>query len=84
MFLAPGTSLRLEVALLAACLRGQQPESESLSQPCLQSTWREALRAIMRFLRTQHRNSRIWSDWKCNGLLPLVTLALRGPEEALQ
>ena len=38
----------------------------------------------MRFLRTQHRNSRIWSDWKYNGLLPLVTLALRRPEEALQ
>ena len=25
-----------------------------------------------------------YSDWKCNGLLPLVTLALSGPEEAFQ
>ena len=25
-----------------------------------------------------------YSDWKCNGFLPLVTLALSGPEEALQ
>ena len=38
----------------------------------------------MRFLRTQIENPRIWSDWKCNGLLPLVMLALSGPEEALQ
>ena len=29
------------------------------------------------------RNCRIWSDWKCNGLLPWVVLALSGPEEAL-
>ena len=34
-------------------------------------------------LRTQIRNYRIWSDWKCNGLLPLVALALNGPEETL-
>lgn len=32
--LAPGTSPRLEVALLAACFRGQQPESEFLLQLC--------------------------------------------------
>ena len=25
-----------------------------------------------------------YSDWKCNGFLPLVTLALSGPEEAFQ
>ena len=25
-----------------------------------------------------------YSDWKCNGLLPLATLALSGPEEAFQ
>ena len=35
-------------------------------------------------LRTQIGNSSIWSDWKYNGLLPLVTLALSRPEEALQ
>ena len=35
----------------------------------------------MRFLRTQGGNPRIWSDWKCNGIRPLVTLALSGPEE---
>ena len=34
--------------------------------------------------RTQIGNCRIWSDWKCDGLLPLVALALSGPEEALQ
>ena len=28
-------------------------------------------------------NSRIWSDWKCDGL-HLVRLALSGPEEVLQ
>ena len=37
--LAPRTSLRLEVALLAACLRGQRLESESVSQLCLWSIW---------------------------------------------
>ena len=35
-----------------------------------------------RGLRTQIRSCRIWSNWKCNGLLPLVALALSGPEEA--
>ena len=79
--LAPGTSLRLVV--LAACLRGQKPESESLSRLCLLSMWIKALLLSMRFLRTQTGNSRFWSDWKCNGLLPLVVLALSGPEEAL-
>ena len=78
-----GTSLRLEVTLLAACLRDQKPESESLSWLCLLSIWVEALLLAMRFLRTQIRNCRIWLDWKCNGLLPLVALALSGPEEAL-
>ena len=33
--LAPGTSLKLEVTLLTARLRGQRPESESLSWLCL-------------------------------------------------
>ena len=70
--LAPGTSLRLEVTLLAACLRGHQPESESLSWLCLRSMWTEALW----FLRTQIGNCRIWSDWKCNGLLHLVVLLM--------
>ena len=37
----------------------------------------------MRFLRTQIGNPRIWSDWNWNGLLPLVTLAVSGPEESL-
>ena len=37
----------------------------------------------MRFLRTQIRNCRIWSDWKCDGLLLTVVLALSRPEEAL-
>ena len=27
---------------------------------------------------------KVYSDWKCNGLLPLVTLGLSGPAEALQ
>ena len=81
--LAPGTSLRLEVTSLAACLRGQRPESESLSWLCLLSIWIEALLVTMRFSRTQIGNCRIWSDWKCNGLLPLVALALSGPEGAL-
>ena len=47
------------------------------------SIWIEALLVTMRFLRTQIRNCRIWSDWKYNGLLPLVVLALSGSEEAL-
>ena len=34
-------------------------------------------------LRTQIRSSSIWSDWKCNGLLPLAKLVLSGPEEAI-
>ena len=38
--LAPGTSLRLDVTLLAACPRGHR---ESWSQPCLLSMWKEAL-----------------------------------------
>ena len=82
--LALGVSLRLEVTLLAACLRGQRPESESLSWLCLLSTWIEALLVTMRFLRTQIGNCRICSDWKYSGLLPLAALALSGPEEALR
>ena len=73
--LAPGMSLRLEGTLLAACLRGQWPESESLSWLCLGSIWIEALLVTMRFLRTQIGKCRIWSDWNCNGLLPSVVLA---------
>ena len=42
----------------------------------------EELLVTMRFLRTQVGDPRIWSDWKCNGLHPLVILALSGPEEA--
>ena len=80
--LAPGTSLRLEVPLLAACLRQQWPESESSSWPCLRSIWMEALLATMRFLRTQVGNPRVWSDWKGNGLLPLVMRSLSRPQEA--
>ena len=34
-------------------------------------------------LRTQIGNPRLWSVWKCNGLLPLIVLGLSGPEEAL-
>ena len=43
----------------------------------------EALLVAMSFLRTQIGNCRIWSDWKYSGPLPLVALALSGPEEAL-
>ena len=81
--LAPGTSLRLDVTSLAACLRGQRPENESLSWLCLLSIWIEALLVTVRFLRTQDGNCRIYSDWKYNRLLPLVALALTGPLEAL-
>ena len=56
---------------------------ESLSWLCLLSMWIKALLLSMRFLRTQTGNSRIWSDWKCNGLLLWVVLTLSGPEEAL-
>ena len=81
--LAPALSLRLEVTLFAACLRGKRSGKESLSQLCLLSMWTEALLLTMRFLRTQIGSCRIWSDWKWNGLLPLVALALlHGPEEA--
>ena len=38
----------------------------------------------MRFLRTQIREPQIWADWKCSRLFPLVALALRGPQKALQ
>ena len=82
--LAPGTHLRLEVTLLAACLRGQRPESESLSGLCLRSMGMKALLVAMRFLRTQIRNCRIWSDWKYNGLLPLVVTALSRSYKVLQ
>ena len=81
--LSPGTYLRLEVTLLAAYLKGQWPESESLSWLCLWSMWIEVLLVIMRFLRTQIKNFRIWSDWKYSGLLPLVVLALSRLEKAL-
>ena len=82
--LAPGTSLKLEVTLLTACLRGQQPESESLSGLCLRSMGIKALLVAMRFLRTQIRNCWIWSDWKYSGLLPLVVIALSRPNKVLQ
>ena len=81
--LAPGTSLRLEVTLVAACLRGQRSESESLSGLCLLSMWTEALLVTMRFLRTQIGNCGIWSDWKCNERLPLVALAFSRTEKTL-
>ena len=77
-------TLASATSLLVACLRGQWPESESLSWLCLWSMWIEALLKIVRFLRTQIRNCRIWLDCKCNGPLPLVVLALRRPEKALQ
>ena len=76
-------SLRLAVTLLTACLGGQRLESESLSCLCCLSMWIKALLVTMRFLETQIGSCRIWSDWKCSGLLPLVLLALSGPEEAL-
>ena len=41
--LAPETSLSLEVTLLAAWLRGQRPESESLLWLYLRFMWREVL-----------------------------------------
>ena len=81
--LAPGMSLRLEGTLLAACLRDQWRESESLSWLCLGSTWIEALLVTMRFLRTQIGKCRIWSDWNCNGLLPSVVLAFSRSEKVL-
>ena len=81
--LASGMSLKLEVTLLPACLRGQRPENESLSWLCLLSIWIEALLVAMRCLRTQIGNCRICSDWKYSGLLSLVALALSRPEEAL-
>ena len=81
--LAPGTSLSLEVILLAACLRGQWPESESLSWLCLWSKWIDTLLVTMRFLRIQIRNFKMWLYWDYNGLLLLVVLALSRPEKAL-
>ena len=36
--------------------------------------WIEASLVTIRFLRTQTGNCRIWSDWKCNRLLPSVVL----------
>ena len=44
----------------------------------------EALLVSMRFLRTQFEEPQIWADWKWSRLLPLVVLALRGPEKALR
>ena len=44
--LTPGMSLRLEVILLPACLRGQRPENESLSWLCLLSIQIEALLVV--------------------------------------
>ena len=82
--LAPGMSLRLKVSLLTACLRAQSPKSEFLSWLCLLSMWIKALLVTMRFLRTSLGNCRICSDWKCNGLLPLVVLAVSRPEKAVQ
>ena len=81
--LAPGTSLSLEVILLAACLRGQWPESESLSWLCLWSVWIDALLVTTRFLRIQIRNCKMWLDWDYNGPLLLVVLVLSRPEKAL-
>ena len=44
--------------------------------------WIEALLVTMRFLRTKIGNFRIWSDWKWNGFLLLVVLALSRPKKA--
>ena len=84
--LAPGASLRVEATLLAACLKGQRPENETFPRLCLRSMWIKALLVTMRVLRTQIRNCRMWSDWKCNGLLLLVVqgfpCGLAGKESA--
>ena len=77
-------TLASATSLLVTCFRGQRPEGESLSWLCLWSMWIEALLETMRFLRTQIRDCRIWSDWKCNGPLPLVMPALSRLEKALQ
>ena len=61
--LTPGTSLRLEVTLLATCLKGQGPESESSSWLCLWSTWIEVLLMTIMFLRTQIGNFRLEAQW---------------------
>ena len=77
-----GISLRLEVPLLAACLRGQQ--SESVSVMAVPPVYMDRSTAgDHEVLRTQGGNCGIWSDRKCNVLLPLVALALSEPEEAL-
>lgn len=57
-----------------------------MSRLCLQTIWIwiEALLASMRFRRTQIGELRIWADWECGWLLPLVVLALSGSEKALQ
>ena len=55
-----------------------------MSWLCLWTVWKETLLVRMRFLRTQIREPQIWEDWKCSRLLPLVALALRGPQKALQ
>ena len=47
--LAPGTSLRLEVTLLATHLRGQRPEIESFLWLCLWSMWIKALLITMKW-----------------------------------
>ena len=81
---SPGIEPASPVAsALAGSLRGQGPESESLSRLCLLSMWIEALLGTMRFLRTHIRNCRICSDWKYGGLLPLAVVTVSGSEEAL-
>ena len=85
--LAPCSSRKVSQARgysLACLSQGPRPESESLSLLCLSFMWIEALLMTIRFLRTQTGNCRIWSDWKCNRLLPLVVLTVSGSEEVLQ
>ena len=48
----------------------------SLGVGSLEARWSSTSKSISEI--------KVYSDWKCNGLLPLVTLGLSGPAEALQ
>ena len=68
--LAPAMSLRLEVTLFAACLRGKRSGKESLSQLCLLSMWTEALLVTMRFFEDTDQELkdlvRLEMQWACS------------------
>ena len=78
--LAPGMSLRLVVWLPAS---GASNLKVSLCHGCVSIYMDRSIAGDHEVFENTDWALKDLVDWKCNGLLPLVALALSGSEEAL-